>query len=209
MSNEAPVKKGALFIVSAPSGAGKTSLCNQIIDIFPNLRHSVSFTTRPPRTGEKDGVDYYFVTSEKFQGMVEAGAFAEWAEVHGNRYGTAIATLESWRDAGNDVLLDIDIQGAAQLKKSYGEGVFVFILPPDFSELRKRLEGRRTDTPEVIERRIANARDEIRESVWYDYVIVNDHFATAVEELKAIVTAEGCRSGRVLPALARTFEIDL
>lgn len=209
MSSEASRKKGALFIVSAPSGAGKTTLCNQIIDIFPNLRHSVSFTTRAPRSGEKDGVDYFFVSPEKFQTMIDAGAFAEWAEVHGNRYGTAIAALENWRDAGCDVLLDIDIQGAAQLKKSYGEGVFVFILPPDFSELRRRLEGRQTDAPEVIERRIANARKEIRESVWYDYVIVNDHFEMAVGELKAVITAEGCRAKRVLPALAETFDINL
>ncbi|WP_305041805.1 guanylate kinase [Geoalkalibacter sp.] len=199
--------RGTLFIVSAPSGTGKTTLCKRIIDIFPNLRQSVSFTTRPMRPGERHGVDYFFVSPETFAEMVAAGAFAEWAEVHGNRYGTAIKTLEDWRNAGLDVLLDIDIQGAAQLRESYGEGVFIFILPPDLAELRRRLEGRGTDAPEVIERRIANARREIPECVRYDYLIVNDDFDQALHRLSAILTAEACRTARVLPALAQTFEL--
>jgi guanylate kinase len=141
--------------------------------------------------------------------MVEQGAFAEWAEVHGNRYGTAIETLEHWREQGCDVLLDIDIQGAAQLRKAYGEGVFIFILPPDLKELRKRLENRQTDDAEVIERRMKNARDEIRESVNYDYVVVNDDFDIALDALKSIVIAEGCRTARVLPGLTEVFDLDI
>ncbi|BCR05175.1 guanylate kinase [Desulfuromonas versatilis] len=158
------------------------------------------------RPGEKDGVDYHFVSAGAFEKMVAEGAFAEWAEVHGNRYGTALATLEEARAAGQDVLLDIDCQGAAQLKKNYRQGVFVFILPPDFQELRRRLVGRNTDSAEVIERRIANARGEIREAAWYDYIVVNDDFEQALAELKSIVLAEGCRSGRVLDGLKDVFE---
>lgn len=201
--------RGGLFIVSAPSGAGKTSLCNRLIDFFPDLRHSISFTTRPRRAGEKDGVDYFFVTQDSFSEMVAQGAFAEWAEVHGNRYGTAIKTLEHWRTRGYDVLLDIDIQGAAQLKKAYGEGVFIFILPPDLKELRKRLENRQTEDPDVIERRMENARDEIRQSVNYDYVIVNDDFDTALSALKSVIISDRCRAARVLPSLTDVFDLEI
>lgn len=208
MSSEPGISpRGTLFVVSAPSGTGKTTLCKRIVDIFPNLRQSVSFTTRAMRPGECDGVDYFFVSPQTFADMVAAKAFAEWAEVHGNRYGTAIKTLEDWRNAGCDVLLDIDIQGAAQLRKTYDQGVFVFILPPDLVELRRRLEGRGTDAPEVIERRIANARREIPECVHYDYLIVNDDFEQALNRLTSIITAEGCRTARMLPTLAKTFDL--
>ncbi|MEJ2699340.1 MAG: guanylate kinase [Desulfuromonadales bacterium] len=198
-------REGILFVISAPSGAGKTSLCKEIIDFFPGLRHSISFTTRQARAGEKEGTDYHFVSPETFEGMVERGEFAEWAEVHGNRYGTSLQTLESAREAGQDILLDIDCQGAAQLKKTCREGVFIFILPPTLLELRQRLEGRNTDSREVIERRIANARGEIGEAVWYDYLVVNDEFSEALEELRAIIVAEGCRTQRVIGTLPEEF----
>ncbi len=199
-------REGILFVISAPSGAGKTSLCKEIIDFFPGLRHSVSYTTRPARAGEKEGIDYHFVSSRVFDEMVSAGAFAEWAEVHGNRYGTAVKTLEEARAAGQDVLLDIDCQGALQLKRNYREGVYIFILPPNFEELRRRLDGRNTDSEAVIERRIINARGEIREAAWYDYIVVNDEFNLALEQLKAILLAEGCRSSRVLATLKDVFD---
>ena len=198
-------REGILFVISAPSGAGKTSLCKEIIDFFPDLRHSVSYTTRPARAGEREGTDYHFVSPEIFAGMVDRGEFAEWAEVHGNRYGTSLKALQSAREAGQDILLDIDCQGAAQLKKTYRQGVFIFILPPTLQELRRRLEGRNTDSREVIERRIANASGEIREAVWYDYLVVNEEFSEALEELQAIVVAEGCRTGRVLGTLPEEF----
>ena len=187
-------REGILFVISAPSGAGKTSLCNEIIDFFPGLRHSVSYTTRPPRRGEKEGVDYHFVAEQRFDEMVARGEFAEWAEVHGNRYGTALETLGNARGVGVDILLDIDCQGAAHLKKTLGQGVFIFIVPPSFSELKQRLEGRNTEAPQVIERRIGNAHREIREAPWYDYVVINDDFAVALDQLKAIVVAERCRT---------------
>jgi guanylate kinase len=198
-------REGILFVISAPSGAGKTSLCKEIIDFFPGLRHSVSYTTRPERPGEREGVDYHFVSSGTFDGMVARGEFAEWAEVHGNRYGTSLQTIDDARRTGQDILLDIDCQGAAHLKKTCRQGVFIFILPPNFEELRRRLEGRNTDAREVIERRIANARGEIREAVWYDYVVVNDQFSEALAQLRAIVTAEKCRTSRVIGILPKEF----
>jgi guanylate kinase len=206
MSSERPEREGILFVISAPSGAGKTTLCKEIIDFFPSLRHSVSYTTRPQRPGEQDGIDYHFVTRTVFDAMIAQGAFAEWAEVHGNRYGTAIETLERFRSEGRDILLDIDCQGARQLKKSYRQGVFIFVLPPSLTELQRRLHGRNTDSPEVIARRIANARDEIREAVWYDYLVINDDFSQAFSELKSIVLAESCRTSRWQAIISRILE---
>lgn len=195
-NNPHPEREGILLVVSAPSGAGKTSLCKQIVDFFPLLGHSVSFTTRPQREGERNGHDYHFVSGAEFKAMVVGDEFVEWAEVHDNCYGTARKTLEDARAAGKDLLLEIDWQGAAQLRKNGVDGVFVFILPPSFEELRRRLEGRGTDSPEVIERRLQNARRELAEAFRYDYLVINDDFAQAVEELKAIITAEHCRSQR-------------
>ena len=206
MSSERPEREGILFVISAPSGAGKTTLCKEIIDFFQSLRHSVSYTTRPQRPGEQDGIGYHFVTKTVFAALVAQGAFAEWAEVHGNRYGTAIETLERFRAEWRDVLLDIDCQGARQLKRSYREGVFIFVLPPSLTELQRRLHGRNTDSPEVIARRIANARDEIREAVWYDYLVINDDFSQAFSELKSIVLAEGCRTFRRQAKISRILE---
>ncbi len=200
-------RDGILFVISAPSGAGKTTLCKEVIDILPNLRHSVSYTTRQPRPGEVHGRDYFFVAPAEFRQMVEDGEFAEWAEVHGNLYGTAVRTLEGYRANGVDVLLDIDCQGARQLKERYRGGVFIFILPPSFAELRRRLDCRNSDSAEVIQRRLENAVGEIRESRWYDYIIVNDVFTKAVEELKAVLLAEQCRASRVLETVAEMFEM--
>jgi len=200
-------RHGILYIISAPSGAGKTTLCKEVVDIFKNLRHSVSYTTRAPRPGEVNGRDYIFVTPAEFDKMINAGEFAEWAEVHDNLYGTAIKSLEEYRIQGIDVILDIDCQGARQLKERYGEGVFIFILPPSFHELRRRLDSRNSDSAEVKERRIRNAADEIKELGWYDYIIVNDVFSRAVEELKSVLIAEQCRTLRVLEDVTEKFEI--
>jgi guanylate kinase len=200
-------RQGILFIISAPSGAGKTTLCKEVVDIFKNLRHSVSYTTRSPRPGEEHGRDYIFVSTAEFEKMIRAGEFAEWAEVHGNLYGTAIKTLDEYRTRGIDFILDIDCQGARQLKERYGEGVFIFILPPSFHELRRRLDIRNSDSDEVKERRIRNAADEIKELGWYDYIIVNDVFSKAVEELKSVLIAEQCRTLRLLEDVMEKFEI--
>jgi guanylate kinase len=200
-------RKGILYVISAPSGAGKTTLCREVLDILPGLLHSISFTTRKPRTGEIDGKDYFFIDKKEFCRMSQAGEFAEWAEVHGNFYGTALKTLNDCREAGIDLILDIDCQGAAQLKEKKVAGVNIFILPPSYTELRNRLEGRDSDAPEVIETRIANAAAEIQESRWYDYIIVNDVFSKAVEELKSIIIAERHRTPLVLESVAKTFDI--
>lgn len=214
MSNVSPFpgethmkREGILYIISAPSGAGKTTLCKEVIDIFPGLRHSVSYTTRQARPGEVSGRDYFFVPKGEFERMVAAGEFAEWAEVHGNLYGTALKTLDGYRTEGVDVVLDIDCQGARQLKERYTGGVFIFILPPSFNELRRRLDFRNSDSAEVIARRVENAAAEIREARWYDYIIVNDVFTKAVEELKSVIVAERCRTARVLAAVSEKFEI--
>ncbi len=189
-------REGVLFVVSAPSGAGKTSLCRELIDRFSDLRQSISFTTRQKRYGEQDSVDYHFVSQPVFQGMVDEGQLAEWAEVHGNMYGTSLEVLRQGAAEGIDLLLDIDCQGAAQLKKNYRQGVFIFILPPDLQELEKRLRGRDTDSEEVIRRRLQNAEQEISQAGWYDYLVVNDDFQIALEQLSAIVTAERNRASR-------------
>jgi len=187
-------RDGILFVVSAPSGAGKTSLCRELIDRVENLRQSVSFTTRKQRQGELDGRDYHFIDVPNFRQMIAGGKLAEWAEVHGNLYGTSLATLQQSTATGVDLLLEIDCQGAAQLKKNYRQGVYIFILPPDFPELEKRLRGRETDSEEVIARRLLNAQQEISQAGWYDYLVVNDDFQIAFEQLSAIVTAERCRT---------------
>lgn len=200
-------REGIIFIISAPSGAGKTSLCKEVIDICQGVRHSVSYTTRQARPGEVHGRDYFFVSSEQFRGMVAKDQFAEWAEVHGNLYGTAIGTLEEYRENNVDVILDIDCQGAHLLKRRFKGGVFIFILPPSFHELRRRLDCRNSDSEAVIERRLGNAKAEIRESRWYDYIIVNDDFSQALAELKSVILAERCRAARVLESVSGKFDI--
>ncbi len=172
---------------------------------FPQLKQSISYTTRPMREGEQDGVDYYFVSKKTFNQMVARGEFAEWAEVHGNFYGTACVTLEQAREGGSDVLLDIDYQGAEQLRKSLPNGVFIFILPPNMGELRKRLERRKTDKKVVIERRMANATGEIAAAEKFDYLVVNDVLEQAVEKVRAIMIAETVRTKRVVGALSEEF----
>ncbi len=198
-------RRGLLYVVSAPSGAGKTSLCKAIIDFLPNLRHSVSHTTRSPRAGEVDGRDYHFVTNAQFDAMVVEGAFVEWALVHGNRYGTALASLEAGGRVGCDQLLEIDCQGAAQLKERCPDAIFIFVLPPSFQELERRLKGRQTDAAEVIEQRLRNARIEMREMFWYDYLVINDDFDLASRQLQAILVAEGCRTEVLKDQVQRLF----
>jgi len=150
--------KGSLFIVSAPSGAGKTTICKKIMKTMDNVKTSVSHTTRKPRLGEVDGEDYLFISEKKFRGMIQKGEFVEWAEVHGNLYGTSRKRLEKIVNNGFDVILDIDTQGAEQIRKTYGSGVFIFILPPSMSELRDRLEKRMSNTKEDMERRLKRAK---------------------------------------------------
>jgi guanylate kinase len=190
-------RRGTLFVVSAPSGAGKTTLCHEVRQRVPHLAYSVSFTTRGPRPGEADGKDFHFVTEARFRALVAAHEFAEWAIVHGHLYGTSATALEAELAQGRDVLLDIDAQGAAQLRSRYPEAVLVFIVAPSMAELEQRLRERRSDAEGEIQRRLARAREEI--GLWrqYQYLIVNRDRDEAVEELTAIVHAERCRTARL------------
>ena len=189
-------ERGTLFIVSAPSGAGKTTICKRISEQLDDLKTSVSFTTRKARRGEVDGEDYIFITEKRFRNMISKGEFVEWAEVHGNLYGTSRKGLEKIIASGYDVILDIDTQGARQIKKTYGNGVFIFILPPSMTELRNRLEKRMSNTREDRERRLKRAVQEIREYKMYDYVIVNDLLTSSLRKFESIVLAERQRSAK-------------
>lgn len=191
--------KGQIFVVSAPSGAGKTSLCRAVTDALDNLTHSVSTTTRKPRNGEIDGRDYFFVTEDRFRSMVEAGDFVEWAEVHGNLYGTSRRMLEELVGRGIDVILDIDTQGAKQIKEKFDSAVFIFIMPPSLEILEERLRNRRSDRDDEINRRMARARDEIRDFRWYDFIVVNRDFDKALHDLRSIIMAARCRTALIDP----------
>ncbi len=186
-----------LVVVSAPSGAGKTSLCRWAVAAVPNLVHSVSFTTRPPRPGEEQGRDYHFVDAATFRAMEQRGDFAEWAEVHGHLYGTSRRLLSEHFAAGLDVILDIDTQGAAILRRVFPDAVLVFLVLPSWKELETRLRGRHSEGEAEIQRRLAVAREEVRRCTEYDYIIVNDVFDRAAEALKAVILAERLRSSRV------------
>ncbi len=192
--------EGLLFVVSAPSGAGKTSLCRAVTSEVENLRHSISYTTRNPRPGEIDGRDYYFVAHDRFRAMIEAGDFAEWAEVHGNYYGTSRRVLDGMRVEGIDVILDIDTQGAKQIQQKYRDrATFIFIMPPSMEILEERLRNRKSDHEEEIRRRMQRARDEMRDYTLYDYVIVNRDFERALVEIRAVIIAERRRMRLIDP----------
>jgi guanylate kinase len=194
-------KEGLLFVVSAPSGAGKTSLCRALTVELENLRHSISYTTRNPRPGEIDGRDYYFVTPDRFRQMVQAGDFAEWAEVHSHLYGTSRRVLDGMRAEGIDVILDIDTQGAKQIRDKYdGRAVFVFIMPPSLEILEERLRNRKSDHEDEIRKRMRRSKDEMRDYTLYDYVIVNRDFDRALLEIRSVITAERCRTQLIDPA---------
>ena len=182
-------KAGRLFLVTAPSGAGKSSLVAALLKADPTVHLSISHTTRAPRPGEVDGREYHFVTVETFEAMKEDNAFLEWAYVHGNYYGTSKKWIESELSVGHDVLLEIDWQGALQVKRLFPDVVGVFILPPSVEALRERLNKRATDAPEVIARRLAGAGEEMVHAGQFDYVIINDDFERAKEDLIAIVRA--------------------
>jgi guanylate kinase len=199
-------RRGTLFVVSAPSGAGKTTLCREIRLRLPDLAYSVSVTTRSPRPGEVDGIDFRFVPEAEFRAMLARNEFAEWATVHGNLYGTRARALEEALGAGRDVLLDIDTQGAAQLRARYtaADAVLIFVVAPSVKELEQRLRERRSDEDADIERRLRRAREEI--ALWrrYDYLIVNRDVKEALDQLESIILAERCRVirlGLTLPDL--------
>jgi guanylate kinase len=185
-----------LLVVSAPSGCGKTTMVKRLLSLDPELIYSVSYTTRSPRLGEREGVDYHFVSPAAFEEMAASGAFAEWAEVHGERYATSARLIDGALIQGRDAVCDIDVQGAARLKERYPDAVLVFVLPPSMEELRRRLSGRNTEESGVVERRLAAARGELNQAGRYDYFIVNDDLEEAVERLHQVVLAERLRRGQ-------------
>jgi len=199
---------GLVFVISAPSGTGKTTLLRKVMEALPDLRFSISFTTRSPRANEREGEDYYFVSTDQFHEMAERGEFFEWAEVVGNRYGTAKAEIERLTREGFDLLLDIDTQGAKRVREALDHSIFIFLLPPSYNALYERLIKRGLDAPEIIRSRMANARKEIEEAFWYHYVVINDRVEEAAEKLKAIIIAERCRQnkGRILEGKRREWE---
>jgi guanylate kinase len=196
-----------LFVVTGPSGCGKSTLIRRVLRRLPGLRFSISHTTRPPREREVNGRDYYFVGRDEFQGMVDAGAFVEWAVVHGHAYGTSKTELES-RSEAEDVVLDIDVQGARQVKGRGLGAEFIFVVPPRFDDLRARLEKRGQDSPDVIRRRLETAIEEVGAIPEFDDLVINDRLKRAVEDLASIIRAGRCRVSRrpaELEAVLRTF----
>ena len=200
--------RGSVIVISAPSGTGKSTLVKRLLASVRGLDFSVSYTTRSPRPGEKNGRDYFFVVPGTFRRMIAAREFVEWADVFGHFYGTSRRQLRAAQDAGEDILLDIDVQGHAQVRRRLREAVSIFVLPPSFRELERRLRNRHSDAPEVIARRLNDARQEIRHWKEYDYLVVNDRLPTAVKALRAVV--EAARSRRQIQQerakeICRTF----
>ncbi len=192
------MRKGTLVVVSGFSGAGKGTVLAQVLTKRPDLYLSVSFTTRAPREKEQDGVNYHFITREEFQARINRGEFLEYAEYVGNYYGTSMQVIREKLEQGIDVILEIEIQGAAKVREKLPEAVSLFLVPPSFEELSRRLHDRGTDTEATIQKRLETARREVKEIVNYDYIVVNDTIDRAVEEVLAILTAEGCRKERRL-----------
>lgn len=202
---------GSLFVVAAPSGAGKSSLVKALLEMDARLGVSVSHTTRAPRGQEQDGREYHFVSTVQFRAMVDAGDFVEWAEVHGNLYGTSRAAINHRMLQGQDVVLEIDWQGALQIKQLFPDAVLVFILPPSWEELAQRLNRRGEDQPDVIAQRLRNARHEVAQARHFDFVIINALFETAVFDLKAIVHSQRLRYAvlsKNKPAVFQALNLD-
>lgn len=192
-----PKRSGQIIVVSAPSGAGKTSLCREMVQTVTGLEYSISYTTRPPRPTELNGRDYFFVSDAEFRGMIDRAEFAEWASVYGHLYGTSESFLRRKMEQGVDVILDVDPQGALQLKRRFPFGVFVYVLPPSLDELRSRLRSRRSDSSDVMRDRLERAREEMRQFVQYTHLIINDDFKQASRDLQAVILAEKVRLGHM------------
>jgi len=189
-------KEGLIVVISAPSGAGKTTICKRLLQTSFSFTYSVSFTTRPPRKNEIEGVDYYFVSREEFERLIKEGGFVEWAEVHGELYGTSKKLLEETIKAKKNVLLEVDVRGGTKIKENYPEAVLIFLLPPSWEELERRLKGRGTEEEKKIQKRIERAKEEVKYASRYDYLVINDDVNRAVEDILSIVKAEALRVKR-------------
>jgi guanylate kinase len=199
-------ERGILIVLSGPSGVGKGTVCAALRKVSPDIVYSVSATTRSPRQGEVDGVNYFFKSREQFQQLIETDEVLEWAEYVGNFYGTPRRFVEETLRSGHDVILEIEVQGALQVKQKFDEGVFIFLLPPSLDELENRIVTRGTETDEVIRSRMSVAIDEIRLMEHYDYAIVNDHVDTACAKIQAILAAEHCKKDRMFPKIVQWMD---
>lgn len=201
------IMRGLLFVISAPSGTGKSTVLKEVRKRVEGVGYSVSHTTRKPRPGEKDGKEYFFVDKETFEGMIKEGAFVEWAHVYEDLYGTSFSSLHGQMESGVDVLLDLDTQGAGAIKAHFQDCLRIFLLPPSLEVLERRLKGRGTDDPGVIEARLKKAVEEIGRFTGYDYVVVNDELERAISDVQAIILSERCRVGRREAALRKRFHL--
>ena len=199
--------KGNIYIFSGPSGAGKSSVIKEVRDRVTGLGYSISHTSRPPRINETNGVDYHFVSEDTFHEMIDKRAFVEWATVYGHLYGTSVEGLRSQTEKGFDVILDIDSQGAKNIRSFFNDSVLIYILPPSLETLEQRLRSRATDDPDVIEKRFKTAIDDLKNCEWYDYLIINNDLATAVGEAEAVILSNRCRNSRMLPVVKKMLKI--
>jgi len=198
---------GKLFVISAPSGTGKSTILMAVRQRLPGLGYSISHTTRKPRGNERNGIDYHFVDDQTFTKMIDQGHLVEWAKVYDNFYGTSSSGLQDLTASGLDVLMDVDIQGGRNIKKRFPDSVLIFLLPPSLEELERRLRKRGTDDEPVIESRMESAVDDIKNCVWYDYIIVNDKLEPAIDEAQSIIVSERCLTARQLPGIRKLFDI--
>lgn len=199
------MNRGRIYVIAAPSGAGKSTLVNALCKIDPQVQLSISHTTRPMRTGETDGVNYFFVTVDSFKAMIEANEFLEYAQVYDNYYGTNINTIKKFLATGKDIILEIDWQGAQQIRKMFNDAVLIFILPPSLEVLAQRLSARNTDSQEVIEKRLSLAMSDISHAPEFDYLIVNDNFETALQDLCSIIRTPRNKTVRMLEQIKTQF----
>jgi guanylate kinase len=197
-------RKNMMIVLSAPSGTGKTTICKKILRSLPNLKMSISHTTRKPREGEKDGVDYYFVDENTFKRMIENEEFVEWAKVYGNYYGTSKKVIDELYQSGNDILFDIDIQGAKNIKKIYKKSILIFMLPPSIEELERRLKNRNEDA-DTIKNRLKKVADEVKEYKFYDYLVLNDDIEEAFKEIMCIIHAESLKTNKLGKDFIKNF----
>ncbi len=197
---------GQIFVFSAPSGTGKSTIAEALMERVEALAYSISHTSRRPRGSEQDGVDYHFVTRSTFKEMIEQNAFLEWAEVYGHLYGTSLAAINAQISAGFDILMDVDVQGGRNVKKQFPESVLIFLLPPSLETLEDRLTTRGTDDPSVVRKRMAQVSKEIKSCSWYDYIVINDDLEKAIHEAQCVIMSERCRRVRRMDWISTHFK---